>query len=99
MNSDRTMALLMLGVESTDANNSFGHAFLAGMKFDIAMLKSCKTARDKEACLLNRKNSYILVHFTQMDSSVTTGEISAESSECTLKKNNPLREIHLLPKL
>jgi hypothetical protein len=57
MNSDRTMALLLLGVESTDANNSFGHAFIAGMKFDIQMLKSCKIASDKEGCLLSRKNS------------------------------------------
>jgi hypothetical protein len=57
MNSDRTMALLLLGVESTDANNSFGHAFIAGMKFDIPMLKSCKRASDKESCLLTRKNN------------------------------------------
>jgi hypothetical protein len=52
------MALLLLGVESTDGQNSFGHAFLAGMKFDISRLKACKTARDKEGCLLTRKNSY-----------------------------------------
>jgi hypothetical protein len=58
MNSDRTMALLLLGVESTDGQNSFGHAFLAGMKFDIPMLKSCKVASDKERCLLTRQNSY-----------------------------------------
>jgi hypothetical protein len=58
MNSDRTMALLLLGVESTDGQNSFGHAFLAGMKFDIPRLKACKTARDKEGCLLTRKDSY-----------------------------------------
>ncbi len=57
MNSARTMALLLLGVESTDTNNSLGHAFIAGMKFDIAMLKSCKVASDKEGCLLTRKNS------------------------------------------
>lgn len=58
MNSDRTMALLLLGVESTDGQNSFGHAFLAGMKFDIPMLKSCKVASDKERCLLTRQNSH-----------------------------------------
>jgi hypothetical protein len=58
MTSNRTMALLLLGVESTDPNNSFGHAFIAGMKFDISMLKSCQTASDKEACLLTRQNSY-----------------------------------------
>lgn len=55
---NQTMALLMLGVESTDGQNSIGHGFLAGMKFDIAKLKLCKTAQDKEACLLTRQNHY-----------------------------------------
>ena len=52
------MALLMLGVESTDGENSFGHAYLAGMKFDVQKLKSCQRASDKEACLLTKRNSY-----------------------------------------
>jgi hypothetical protein len=58
MSSKQTLALLMLGVESTDGQNSIGHGFLAGMKFDIPKLKLCRTARDKEACLLNRQNRY-----------------------------------------
>jgi hypothetical protein len=58
MASPQTMALLLLGVESTDPQNSFGHAFLAGMKFDVQLLKSCQTARDKEACLLTRENNF-----------------------------------------
>ncbi len=58
MGANQTMALLLLGVESTDAQNSFGHAFLAGMKFDILMLKSCQKASDKEGCLLTKKNTY-----------------------------------------
>ena len=58
MNSNQTMALLMLGVESTDGENSVGHAYLAGMKFDISKLKLCKTASDKENCLLTKRNSY-----------------------------------------
>lgn len=58
MNSNQTMALLMLGVESTDGENSIGHAYLAGMKFDIQKLKLCKTASDKEGCLLTKRNSY-----------------------------------------
>ncbi len=58
MSSNQTMALLMLGVESTDGQHSIGHGFLAGMKFDIPKLKLCRTARDKEACLLTRKNRY-----------------------------------------
>jgi hypothetical protein len=57
MSSNQTMALLLLGVESTDGQNLAGHGFLAGMKFDVQMLKSCQTASDKEACLLTRKNS------------------------------------------
>ncbi len=56
--SHQTLSLLMLGVESTDGQNSIGHGFLAGMKFDIPKLKLCKTARDKEACLLTRRNQY-----------------------------------------
>ena len=58
MSSNQIMALLMLGVESTDAENSIGHAYLAGMKFDVQKLKSCQKASDKEACLLTKKNSY-----------------------------------------
>lgn len=57
-NSNQIMALLMLGVESTDGENSIGHAYLAGMKFDVQKLKSCQKASDKEACLLTKKNSY-----------------------------------------
>ena len=56
--SNQTMALLMLGVESTDGENSIGHAYLAGMKFDVQKLKLCQRASDKEACLLTKKNSY-----------------------------------------
>lgn len=58
MNSNETMALLMLGVESTDGQNSIGHGFLAGMKFDIPRLKLCQKASDKEACLLTRKSRH-----------------------------------------
>lgn len=71
------MALLFLGVESTDAQNSFGHAFLAGMKFDIQMLKSCQTASDKESCLLTRKNNY--------------GQIIPELYTCSFYPNGQLR--------
>jgi hypothetical protein len=77
MNSNQTMALLFLGVESTDAQNSFGHAFLAGMKFDIQMLKSCQTASDKEACLLTRKDNY--------------GQIIPELYTCSFYPNGQLR--------
>jgi hypothetical protein len=77
MNSNQTMALLFLGVESTDAQNSFGHAFLAGMKFDIQMLKSCQTASDKESCLLTRKNNY--------------GQIIPELYTCSFYPNGQLR--------
>ncbi len=58
MSSNQTMALLLLGVESTDGQNSAGHGFLAGMKFDVRMLKTCQKASDKEGCLLTKKNSY-----------------------------------------
>jgi hypothetical protein len=58
MSSNQTMALLLLGVESTDGQSSFGHAFLAGMKFDVQLLKSCQKASDKEGCLLTKKNIY-----------------------------------------
>lgn len=58
MSSNQTMALLMLGVESTDGENSIGHAYLAGMKFDVQKLKSCHQASDKEHCLLTKTNSY-----------------------------------------
>lgn len=57
MGSNQTMALLLLGVEIDDRDLS-GHAFIAGMKFDVQMLKSCRIASDKEACLLNRQNSH-----------------------------------------
>jgi hypothetical protein len=77
MASNQTMALLLLGVESTDGQNSFGHAFLAGMKFDIQKLKSCQTARDKEGCLLTRKN--------------VSGQIIPELYTCSFYPDGQLR--------
>ncbi len=80
MNSNQTMALLLLGVESTDGHNSFGHAFIAGMKFDISMLKTCKKASDKEACLLTQTNSY--------------GQIITELYTCSFYPDGQLRNDH-----
>ena len=77
MSSNQTMALLLLGVESTDAQNSFGHAFLAGMKFNIQRLKSCQKASDKEACLLTRKNA--------------DGQVIPELYTCSFYPNGQLR--------
>jgi hypothetical protein len=80
MTSNQTMALLLLGVESTDAQNSFGHAFLAGMKFDVQMLKSCQTARDKKSCLLTRKNTF--------------GQMIPELYTCSFYPDGQLRNDH-----